>query len=143
MEIKQTLKMPPAALYKQIIHSVLVDINQQTGQALRPDQLNGFSYRKRFNAQQEGQITITQNLINQSYHYETKTNRNHYEIGYDITPADDGQQSLLTYNEKVIANRDSQQLNNWLSVTLLGWGRKHNFKKMLRAMEDHYQSEQV
>ncbi len=139
MEIKQTLKLPPNALYTKIIDSVLYDIQQQTGKKLNPNQLTNFSYRKGFGGQSSGRVTITANRPGECYHYRTETNRNQYLVGYDIQTVAAGQQSLLTYSEKVVANRDGQQLNNWLSVAILGFNRRRHFKKMLRAMEAEYQ----
>jgi hypothetical protein len=137
MRIEQLLNVPAAFLYHQIIDAELFEIHAHTGRQLTAAQLEGFTYQKQLDDATRAQVTITKNVLNRSYHYQTVTEFNRYEVKYDMLPIETDK-SKIVYEEKVIARAWQQRLLDFVSNTLLGSLRRHNFRKMFQQIEKSY-----
>jgi len=137
VRIEQLLNVPAAFLYHQIIDAELFEIHAHTGRQLTVTQLEGFTYQKQLDDATRAQVTITKNVLNRSYHYQTVTEFNRYEVKYDMLPIETDK-SKIVYEEKVIARAWQQRLLDFVSNTLLGGLRRHNFRKMFQQIEKSY-----
>ncbi|MFD1318332.1 DUF3284 domain-containing protein [Loigolactobacillus zhaoyuanensis] len=137
MRIEQLLNVPAAFLYRQIIDAELFEIHAHTGRQLTAAQLEGFTYQKQLDDATRAQVTITKNVLDRSYHYQTVTAYNRYEVKYDMLPVETDK-SKIVYEERIIARAWYQRLLDFFSDTLLGGLRRHNFKKMFLQIEKSY-----
>ncbi|KRM99297.1 DUF3284 domain-containing protein [Loigolactobacillus rennini] len=137
MRVEQLLNVPAAFLYHQIIDVELFEIYAHTGQQLTVAQLEGFTYQKQLADDTQAQVTITKNIRNRSYHYQTVTDTNRYEVKYDMLPLEK-HKSKIVYEEKIFARAWGQRLLDFISDTFLGGLKRHNFKKMFLQIEKSY-----
>ncbi|GHU62941.1 hypothetical protein FACS189418_5280 [Clostridia bacterium] len=134
MNLSKTLNLSAEQLYHKIIHSVLEDIKNSTGEALNEDQLSGFTYRKNFSRGQYMDITIGDCISNQVYQYTAANIRNEYAIQYQIEKKD-SHTCTLNYSENMISHGKFQQFNDKLVGFFLSWSKKRQFLTMLKQIE--------
>lgn len=134
MKITKQLNLSAETFYQKIIDSVLYDIKEQTGKKLNPQQLQGFSYYKKFAKNQEAQITIKELKKPETYVFETATLRNTFTASYHIKPID-AEHCEVCYLEQMESFGALQKLNDTLFSLLLGFLKKRQFRRMLEMME--------
>ncbi|MHC9532013.1 DUF3284 domain-containing protein [Dellaglioa sp. L3N] len=137
MEVEMKLKIPAKYLFDQIMESVLYDIHAQTGRKLTRNQLDGFEFTKQFTKTQSAELKVTKMIENESYHFQTDSNRNKFEVGYDIKAIDDGH-CLLSYKESMTSKGKMQQMNDAFMSMIMSFFKKRNFKKMIKQIESKY-----
>ncbi|MHC9537097.1 DUF3284 domain-containing protein [Dellaglioa sp. BT-FLS60] len=137
MEVEMKLKIPAKYLFDQIMESVLYDIHAQTGRKLTRNQLDGFEFTKQFTKTQSAELKVTKMIENESYHFQTDSNRNKFEVGYDIKVIDDGH-CLLSYKESMTSKGKMQQMNDAFMSMIMSFFKKRNFKKMIKQIESKY-----
>ncbi|WP_461219123.1 DUF3284 domain-containing protein [Lapidilactobacillus salsurivasis] len=137
MKIVQKLNIPSTYFYHKIIDSVLYDIRKQTGTDVTEEQLDGFSYVKKFNNTTSAKLLITKLVPNEAYHYETQSTQTKFLVSYDIKAIGD-HETELTYEEHVEAKSWMRQVNNMVVGWIMGWMRRRDFRKMLTQIEESY-----
>jgi len=137
MKVEQLLNVPAAFLYHQIIDAELFEIHAHTGRQLTAAQQEGFTYQKQLDDATSEQVTITKYVVYGRYHYQTVTDFNRYEVKYDMLPVETDK-SKIVYEEKVIARAWQQRFLDFVSNSLLGGLRRHNFRKMFQQIEKSY-----
>ena len=128
--MKQILQIsvPAEYFFHRIIESSLYDIQQQTGKKPNPNQLKGFTFNRKNANGNISKMTITSFQPNKQYAYLMQTNRNDYEVVYNIEAV--GKESMrMIYEETIKGKSANINANNHLSQILVGWMRKRRFKK--------------
>lgn len=137
MEVVKRLNMPANRFFDTIIDSVLFDIRKQTGESLRPKQLNNYEYIKVFSKNSRAKIKIEKFVENESYHFRTSTTKNDFFVQYEIKPIDD-QSCEVRYVEKMESYGFLQKLNDMVLGVMVGFLKKRRFVKMLEMIEAEY-----
>lgn len=134
MKITKELNVSAQYFYDRVMESVLYDIRVHTKEALRRNQLAGFTYKKQFNKASTGKIEITEMVDNEAYAFTTETLKNKFQVAYKIE-ALDANRCRVHYEEKMESFGTIQNLNDQLLGFILGYFRKRNMKKMLTSIE--------
>lgn len=131
------IAVPVNYCFRRIIESSLYDIQQQTGKKLNPNQLKGFTFKRKNANGVTSTMTVTAYQSDKLYAYKIQTGRNDYEVKYAVEPL--GNETMrLTYEEIIKGRSASVNANNFVSQILVGWIRKRRFKKMKKQMEADY-----
>ncbi|WP_317634554.1 DUF3284 domain-containing protein [Xylocopilactobacillus apicola] len=131
------IAVPADYFFHRIIESSLYDIQQQTGKKPNPNQLKGFSFKRKNANGTMSTMTITAYQPDKKYAYHMHTGRNDYDVAYNVESLGN-EQMRLTYEETIEGKSASVNANNYVSGFLVGWVRKRRFKKMKRQMESDY-----
>ncbi|QVI34697.1 hypothetical protein BVJ53_02070 [Lacticaseibacillus chiayiensis] len=137
MEIQMMFKVPASFMYGQLMRSAQADIKAHTGREVLPGSLDGFTYQKKWANGMTGKLTITHAIANERYAYELDTDRDHYQVDYQLRDLGD-HKTMLHYTETIEGKTAKGKANNRTAGFLLHWQRKHRFKKMSRQMAAQY-----
>ncbi|AXX64977.1 hypothetical protein DS831_04825 [Bombilactobacillus bombi] len=132
--------VPVDYFFQRIIESSLYDIKQQTGKKISPNQLRGFTFKRKHANGVVSTMTVTAYQPNQQYAYKMQTGRNDYYVSYNVAAVDE-QHMQFTYEEKLQGKSATINANNHASGFLMGWFRKRRFKKMKRQIEADYRKQ--
>ncbi len=137
MEIVKKMNIPAEFFFDKIMESVLYEIDSVTGRKLSVKQLNQFEYVKEFSKVSRAKIKIEKVEPNKAYYFRTSTNRNNFQVKYDITAIDE-QTCEVHYQETMESFGTMQKMNDFILGLLLGFFKKRQFKKMLGMIEASY-----
>ncbi|BDR56688.1 DUF3284 domain-containing protein [Xylocopilactobacillus apis] len=142
MKLILKIAVPADYFFRRIIESSLYDIEQQTGKKLNPNQLNGYTFKRKNSNGVVSRMTITAYQPNKKYAYHMHTGRNDYDVVYNIESLENETMNL-TYEETIKGSSAKVNANNHVSGFLVGWFRKRRFKKMKRQMESDYNRQET
>lgn len=139
MEINITLDAPANFIFNKLIASVEADIKRETNKDVDLYNLSGYSYDKSWSNGLIGKLVISKIIKNQQYQYRLETPKDTYTVNYQFTDVTK-QKTNLYYIETITAKSKKDAANNRTAGFLLGWLRKHRFKKMVRQLAAQYSS---
>ena len=137
MKIEKTLNVPSPVFFDKIIDSVIFDIRKATGKTVSRKQLAGYEYVKEFSASSRAKIKIEEVIENQVYQFRTETTKNEFVVRYELETINEKQTKVI-YTETMKSFGILQQMNDMLLLTILGYFKRKQFKKMLVMMEESY-----
>lgn len=134
--MKQVLHIavPAEYFFNRVIELVLFDIYQQTGKKLKPQELKGFSFKRKNSSGFVSKMTITDYQPNQSYAYLNQTRHNYYQVRYQIESLSNQRMRLL-YKETIKGNGSLINQNNHFSKVVISLIRRRHFRKLKRQLE--------
>ena len=139
MEINITLDAPANFIFNKLIASAEADIKRETNEDVDLYNLNGYSYDKSWSNGLTGKLVIFKIIKDQQYQYRLETPKDTYTVNYQFTDVTK-QKTNLHYVETITAKSKKDAANNRTAGFLLGWLRKHQFKRMVRQLAAQYSS---
>lgn len=132
-----TLDAPVEFFYHELIASVLEDIRRQEGKKISWRELPGYNYDKKWGATRAAHMHITQAVPSQCYGYTMNTANQEFVCEYRLERKDD-HSMVLKYTEQSKGKNAKVKANSNVTEFMLGWLRKHRFKKMAKQMAQKY-----
>ncbi|WP_164544028.1 DUF3284 domain-containing protein [Jeotgalibaca ciconiae] len=139
MEFKQTVRVPVAHLYKVLIQSAAYDIQQHSSQEIDDTELKGITYEKSFNQSASAEITITDQIANRSYGFQTVTPKRTFHTLYQLEEMND--KCRVVYQEELTSERKIQQINDLVMSWFMQRSKKKRLSLLFHAIEKEYQEQ--